>query len=57
VPIIEFPGAGGCDELFDVKVTLDKETAHPNRTGHHIQWIALYSHQDWAKFTCYLARF
>ena len=42
VPVIECPDSVVPDEVFDVKVTLGKEVAHPNTTEHHIRWIQLY---------------
>ena len=42
VPVIERPDAVSADEVFDVKVSLGKEVAHPNTTEHHIRWIQLY---------------
>jgi len=42
VPVIECPDNVKADEMFDVKVTLGKEIAHPNTTEHHIRWISLY---------------
>ena len=37
VPVIEGPDEVAADEVFDVKVTLGKEVAHPNTTEHHIR--------------------
>jgi len=37
-------------ELFDVKVTLGKETAHPNTTENHISWVSLCFHPEGEKF-------
>jgi len=51
VPVIECPGQVKPGELFDVKVTLGKEIAHPNTTEHHIRWISLYFHPEGTKFT------
>jgi len=42
VPIIECPDTVTAGELFDVRVTLGKEIAHPNTTEHHIRWISLH---------------
>ena len=44
VPVIECPDEVSKDEMFDVKVGLGKEIAHPNTTEHHIRWIDLYFH-------------
>jgi superoxide reductase len=42
VPVIDCPDKVGADQVFDVKVTLGAEVAHPNTTAHHIRWIQLY---------------
>jgi superoxide reductase len=42
VPVIECPDTVKAGEMFDVKVTLGKEVAHPNTTEHHIRWITLF---------------
>jgi superoxide reductase len=51
VPLIECPDQVTADEVFDVKVTLGKEVAHPNTTEHHIRWIQLYFKPDGDKFS------
>jgi superoxide reductase len=43
VPVIECADEVKADELFEVKVTMGEEVAHPNTTEHHIRWIHLYS--------------
>ena len=50
VPVIECPDKVKAGELFNVKVTLGKEVAHPNTTEHHIRWITLYYHDQGSKF-------
>ena len=50
VPVIECPEAVAADEMFDVKVSLGKEVAHPNTTEHHIRWIRLYFKPEGEKF-------
>jgi superoxide reductase len=50
VPVIECPDTVKADELFQVKVTLGKEVAHPNTTEHHIRWVSLYFHAKGEKF-------
>jgi len=57
VPVIDSPEKVKAGELFDVKVTLGKEIAHPNTTEHHIRWIELYFLPQGAKFACQVARF
>ena len=49
VPVIECPDAVGSEELFQVKVSLGKEIAHPNTTEHHIRWIQLFFKPDGEK--------
>jgi len=51
VPVIECPDQVKAGEVFQVKVSLGKEVAHPNTTEHHISWITLYFHPEGAKFT------
>ena len=51
VPVIECADEVAADEMFDVKVTLGKEVAHPNTTEHHIRWIQLYFHPEGDKFS------
>ncbi len=46
VPVIECGQEVVKDEMFDVKVGLGKEIAHPNTTEHHIRWISLYFKPD-----------
>jgi superoxide reductase len=50
VPVIEAPDAVAPDEVFEVKVSLGKEVAHPNTTEHHIRWIRLYFQPEDGKF-------
>jgi superoxide reductase len=42
VPVIETPEVVRRGEFFPVTVTIGKEVAHPNKTEHHIRWIAVY---------------
>ena len=56
VPVIEAPDTVKADEVFQVKVTLGKEVAHPNTTEHHIRWITLYYHDAGGKFPHEVAR-
>ena len=57
VPVIECPDTVRSGELFDVKVSLGKEIAHPNTTEHHIRWITLYFHPEGDKFPYQVGRF
>jgi superoxide reductase len=56
VPVIECNDKVQADEMFQVKVTLGKEVAHPNKTEHHIRWVALYFQPEGAKFPFQIAR-
>ncbi len=42
IPVIEAPQKVKKGEFFDVKVTIGKEIAHPNKAEHHIRWISVY---------------
>jgi superoxide reductase len=55
VPVIECPDTVKADELFEVKVSIGKEVAHPNTTEHHINWIQLYFKPDDDKFSYQVA--
>jgi superoxide reductase len=50
VPVIEGPDAVKADEMFEVKVSIGKEIAHPNTTEHHIRWISILFKPDGDKF-------
>jgi len=51
VPVIECPDRVKPGELFEVRVGVGKEIAHPNTTEHHIRWISVYFHPEGEKFT------
>lgn len=57
VPVIECPDAVAADEIFEVKVSLGKEVAHPNTTEHHIRWIQLYFQPEGEKFAYHVGNF
>jgi len=57
VPAIECPDAVTAGEVFDVKVSLGKEVAHPNTTEHFIAWIELYFQAEGDKFIHSIGRF
>ena len=57
VPVIECPDAVSADEIFDVKVSLGKEVAHPNTTEHHIRWIQLYFRPEGDRFAYQVGNF
>jgi superoxide reductase len=51
VPVIECPDSVSAGNLFDIKVSIGKEIAHPNTTEHHIRWIQVFFQPDSGKFT------
>lgn len=57
VPVIECPDEVAADEIFQVRVSLGKEIAHPNITEHHIRWIQLFFKPEGAKFTYQVGSF
>ena len=57
VPVIECKDTIKAEELFEVKVTVGKEIAHPNTTEHHISWVALFFLADDEKFPIQIARY
>ena len=57
VPVIECSDKTKAGELFQVKVTLGKEIAHPNTTEHHIRWISVYFQPEGEKFTYQVGHF
>jgi len=57
VPVIECPDAVKADEMFEVKVTLGREIAHPNTTEHHIEWISLFFYPAGEKFPYQIGRY
>ena len=50
VPVIEAAERVKKGEFFKINVTVGKEIAHPNKTEHHIRWIAVYFHPQGEKF-------
>lgn len=57
VPVIECPDKVVADQMFEVKVSLGKEIAHPNTTEHHIRWISVYFHPRGEKFSYHIGHF
>jgi len=57
VPAIEAPAQVKAGEVFEVKVSLGKEIAHPNTTEHHIAWISLYFQPEGEKFSHQVGHF
>ncbi len=51
VPAIECQDEVKAGEVFEVKVGVGKEIAHPNTAEHHIRWISLYFQPEGDKFT------
>ena len=56
-PVIECPDTVKSGEVFEVKVGIGKEIAHPNTTEHHIRWIDLFFHPDGSKFPFQVGHF
>jgi len=56
VPVIEAPAAVKKGELCKLKVVVGKEIPHPNKTDHHIRWIAAYFQPDGSPFPCEIGR-
>jgi superoxide reductase len=56
-PVIEAPETVKAGNIFQVKVSLGKEIAHPNTTEHHIRWISLYFHPEGKKFPYQVGHF
>lgn len=50
VPVIEAPDKVKKGEFFKLAVTIGKEISHPNKTEHHIRWIAVYFQPQDEKF-------
>ncbi|MFO7867606.1 MAG: class II SORL domain-containing protein [Candidatus Aminicenantes bacterium] len=50
VPVIRVPESINKGEVFEVKVSVGEEVGHPNKTEHHIRWIAVYFKPEGEKF-------
>ena len=57
VPVIDCADKVKAGEIFPVKVTIGKETPHPNTTDHHIRWISVYFLPDGEKFAYHVGYF
>ena len=57
VPVIDCADTVKADEVFEVKISIGKEIAHPNTTEHHISWISLFFHPDGEKFPYQIGRY
>ncbi len=56
VPVIDAPDKVNKGELIKITVTVGKEIAHPNKTEHHIRWIAVFFHPEGEKFPYQVGR-
>ena len=56
-PLLECADTVKANELFEVKISIGKEIAHPNTTEHHISWISLFFHVDGEKFPYQIGRY
>jgi len=56
VPVIECPEKVAANEVFDGRVGLGRQGAHPTTTEHHIRWVALYFHAEGDKFPYEIGR-
>jgi superoxide reductase len=56
VPLIEVPATIKKGEFFEVRVTVGKEVAHPNKTEHHIRWITVFFLPKGGKFPCQIGK-
>ncbi len=57
VPVIDCPDTVKDGEVFEVKVSLGKEVAHPNTTAHHIRWVQLFFKPEGGKFSYQVGNF
>jgi superoxide reductase len=57
VPVIECPDTVPAGDIFEVRVSLGKEVAHPNTSAHHIRWIQLFFQPKDDKFTYQVGNF
>lgn len=57
VPVIEAPDKVKKGEFFKITLTVGKEIPHPNKTEHHIRWIAVYFHPKGEKFPYQIGKF
>ncbi len=56
VPVIECAETIKAGECTNIKISVGKEIAHPNTTGHHIAWIALHYVPEGAKTSIEITR-
>lgn len=55
VPVIDCPDTVKADAVFEVKVAIGKEIAHPNTTEHHICWMQVFFKPEGDKFAYQVA--
>ncbi|MEA2008335.1 MAG: class II SORL domain-containing protein [Chloroflexota bacterium] len=56
-PTITAPNTVKAGEVFEVKVGVGDEIAHPNTLEHHIGWITLYFQPEGGKFPYQVGHF
>ena len=56
VPVIEVSDKINKGQVFEVKVSVGKQIAHPNTTEHHISWATAFFLPDGEKFAYQIAR-
>jgi superoxide reductase len=56
VPLIEVPDKVKKGQIVQLKVSVGKEIAHPNKTEHHIRWITIYFQPKEGKFPYQIGR-
>ncbi|MEG1641499.1 MAG: class II SORL domain-containing protein [Synergistaceae bacterium] len=57
VPVIEAPETVEAGQLFEIKASVGKEIAHPNKPEHHIVWIKLFYLPEGSKLLIELGNF
>jgi len=57
VPVIECADIVPANEVFEVKVSLGKEVAHPNTPEHHISWIQVFFKPAGGKYVFQIGNF
>lgn len=55
VPVIEVPENIVANEVFEVKLSVGEEIAHPNTLEHHIAWFKLFYVADGSQVVVELA--
>jgi superoxide reductase len=57
VPVITCQDTVDVDQMFEVRVGIGNEIAHPNTTEHHIRWISIYFHPEGEKFPIHIGHY